>query len=241
MTEMKVLVARGHSAIRSLKLILLNIAAVENRIKVNIDNLDKGNNEYKLIKSTYEEVIEKCNILEEEIVSSIENWTDIIPEIGNIKTQIGVLSEMKLKVLELDGEIKKSKKDIESVKEIEGKRKEELVKELKTRENELSKARAKLLEKEDELNRSVLGGIFPSGSIYGLGATGAVGGALGAGGYGVGGLGATGFSGVYELSGYPKKCISCKKNFTTFDSDQNLCSDCRKHGGEEPAVVAFEE
>ena len=134
MTELKVLVARGKSAIRSLKLILLNISNIEKRTKEYIVRIDKENKECKLIISNFEEVIEKCNILEEEIISSIENWTDIIPEVANLKTQIGLISEMKLRQAELEGDISSLNEKIETIKEEGSKEKEELQKSLSDKE-----------------------------------------------------------------------------------------------------------
>lgn len=166
-TELTVLVARGHSAIRGLKLVLLSVGAVEKRIKVNIDNLDSTNSDFKLIKSTYEEVIEKCNIIEEEIVSSIENWTDIIPEINTIKTQIGIISEAKSKVKELEDEITKSKNELLSTKEAEVTQRETIKKELELKEIELTKIKQELKKTETKLNNTSFGGGFASYPLTG--------------------------------------------------------------------------
>lgn len=162
MTELTVLVARGKSAIRSLKLILLNISIIEKRTKVYITCVDKRNEDYKLIKSNFEEVIEKCNILEEEIISSIENWTDIIPEVANLKTQIGLISEMKLKQTELEDDISTLNIKIEKEKEEGSKEKNELQKRLKNKETELYTTREQLNKAENKINTSVLSGLTSS-------------------------------------------------------------------------------
>ena len=162
MTELKVLVARGKSAIRSLKLILLNISNIERRTKEYIACLDKENIEHKLITSNFEEMIEKCNILEEEIISSIENWTDIIPEVANLKTQIGLVSEMKLRQIDLENDISSLNKEIEIIKEGGSKQKEDLHKRLIDKENDLSDTRKKLRETESKINTTVLSGLTSS-------------------------------------------------------------------------------
>lgn len=167
MTELKVLVARGKSAIRSLKLILLNISNIEKRTKYYITCLDKDNIEHKLITSNFEEVIEKCNILEEEIISSIENWTDIIPEVANLKTQIGLVSEMKLRQIELENDISTLNKEIETIKEEGSKQKEDLHKRLIDKENDLSNTRKKLRETESKINTTVLSGLTSSSVTLG--------------------------------------------------------------------------
>jgi hypothetical protein len=169
MTELKVLVARGKSAIRSLKLILLNISNIEKRTKEYIACIDKENKEHKLITSNFEEVIEKCNILKEEIISSIENWTEIIPEVANLKTQIGLVSEMKLRQAELEGDISTLNKKIETVKEEGSKQKDELQKRLSDKESDLSMTRQKLKEAESKINTSVLSGLTSTPVTLGTG------------------------------------------------------------------------
>jgi hypothetical protein len=164
MTELKVMVARGKSAIRSLKLILLNISNVEKRTKEYITCIDKDNKEYKLITSNFEEVIEKCNILQEEIISSIENWTDIIPEVANLKTQIGVISDMKLKQAQLEDDISGLNENIKAIREEGSKEKEEIQNKLTVKEADLDKTKLKLKEAESKINTSILSGITISNS-----------------------------------------------------------------------------
>jgi|GEM_PF-815913 len=159
MTELKVLVARGKSAVRSLKLVLLNISNVEKRTKEYINSIDNKNIEYKLIISNFEEVIEKCNILEEEIISSIENWTDIIPEVEDFKTQIGLISNMKTKQAELEIDILNLTHQITNVETEGTKQNEELQKMLADKETDLIKTKKKLKEAESKVNTSLLGGL----------------------------------------------------------------------------------
>lgn len=159
LTEMKVLVARGKSAIRGLKLILLNVANIEKRTKDYIGNIDEENSEYKLIKSTYEEVIEKCNIVEEEIISAIENWTDIIPEVENFKTEIGLVSSLKTHQNTLICEIDKLQEDITKIQQTESEEKSKLEEKLNQKTKELDKTKSDLRNKEQELNKSIFSGL----------------------------------------------------------------------------------
>lgn len=207
MTELKVLVARGKSAIRSLKLILLNISNIEKRTKEYIACIDKENKEHKLITSNFEEVIEKCNILEEEIISSIENWTDIIPEVANLKTQIGLVSEMKLRQAELEGDISALNKKIETVKEEGSKQKDELQKRLSDKESDLSKTRQKLREAESKINTSVLSGLTSSPVTLGTG------------------------SYLYGSTVLGNTCSRCGKlHLSSGIFSDGLCDDCRNTG-----------
>lgn len=208
MTELKVLVARGKSAIRSLKLILLNISNIEKRTKEYIARIDKENKEHKLITSNFEEVIEKCNILEEEIISSIENWTDIIPEVANLKTQIGLVSEMKFRQAELENDISSLNLQIETVKEEGSKEKNELKKLLSDKESDLNKTKRKLQETESKINTSVLSGL--TSSFFTLGTS----------------------NNLYGSSVLGNICRKCKKVYqpNTLLSD-GLCDECRTSPG----------
>lgn len=208
MTELKVLVARGKSAIRSLKLILLNISNIEKRTKEYIVRIDKENKECKLIISNFEEVIEKCNILEEEIISSIENWTDIIPEVANLKTQIGLISEMKLRQAELEGDISSLNEKIETIKEEGSKEKEELQKSLSDKELNLIETRQKLKNAESKMNGSVLSGL--TSTQYALGTN----------------------SHFYGSNFLDNTCSQCGKlHLSSVGFSDNLCSSCRTNKG----------
>jgi len=205
MTELKVLVARGKSAIRSLKLILLNISNIEKRTKVYIECLDKENKEFKLIVSNFQEVIEKCNILEEEIISSIENWTDIIPEVENLKTQIGVISSMKIRETELQGDIENLNSKIVEIAEVESKEKMQLKSKLYDKEKDLNKTKEELREAERKLNTTVLSGLTASGA-YSVGAR-----------FGISNFGTT-----------VDSCGRCGKSYSPNGIfADNLCDDCR--------------
>ncbi len=93
-TEGGIVVARGKSAVRSLKLLLRNISALEQRVSRFGVLSNESEINAEVTKRNYEEIQGTCNILEEEAVNSIENWTDIVPE-ADIKTQIGLITELK--------------------------------------------------------------------------------------------------------------------------------------------------
>ena len=66
-------VARGKSAVRGLKL----IASLENRVEeFGSSNTEEIRDHPEVVFRNYEEIVGICNILEEEAVNSIENWTD---------------------------------------------------------------------------------------------------------------------------------------------------------------------
>jgi hypothetical protein len=214
-TEVKVLIARGKTAIRGLKLILLNIANIENRTKHYICSIDLENKEYKLIKNNFEEVIEKCNILEEEIISSIENWTDIIPEVHNLKTQIGILTEMKSKESNLELEIQKLNKELESVKEEDSDAIKALKTDLDAKVTELTLTKKKLVLKEAEMDKGIFSG-FTGATYYGPG-------------IGVQGIGASGIGTQYlGIPSLEKICKTCGKTFLDIYTESSTeCPKCR--------------
>jgi ABC-type multidrug transport system fused ATPase/permease subunit len=101
--EEGVIKARGRLSVRSLTLLLRNIAAFEGRIKSFRNAQEHIEKHPEVTKRNYEEALLICAQLEEQTVSSIENWTDILSS-DDIKTQIGVISELreKLEVTEQD-------------------------------------------------------------------------------------------------------------------------------------------
>lgn len=146
-SEGSVLKTKGQSAVRSLKLLLNSIISMDRRIKyyfqLNADSsLDIDN-----LKLVFSDIEERCNLLEEETINSIENWTDIVPD-ADIKTHIGIISDLKLKLentlIELEG--LKNERD-----EIKDKTQDEKIKFEKIfleKEKETVKLREELKKKE---------------------------------------------------------------------------------------------
>ncbi|MEI7509035.1 MAG: hypothetical protein WCJ62_06170 [Flavobacterium sp.] len=165
MADEKVLVARGKSAIRSLKLILINISKIEKRTKHYISQIDKEKIDFLITISNFEEIIEKCNVLEEEIISSIENWTDIIPEVENLKTQVGVITEMKINEAQLENDVSNLKASLATEKELGESQNKEMLKKIFDSEKALVDMRLKLSAAENKLNSTVLSGLTSSSYI----------------------------------------------------------------------------
>jgi len=94
-TVERALVARGKAAVRGLKLLLAGVVDLESRACVHLSRQPKpkSNSHPEPVTMALEEIIGRCHALAEEVVSAIENWTDIVPE-ADIKTQIGVISKL---------------------------------------------------------------------------------------------------------------------------------------------------
>lgn len=212
LTETKVLEVRAKSAIRSLKLILNSIGNLENRAVIFLERLNKEIDKYDLHRNNLEEIIEKCSILEDEIMSSMEDWTDIIPEVENVKSKIGLISELKLNVLNKQIEIDKLQEEI-------GKNENfaidnlKLQQQLSNNESQLEELKNKLNVAESKISTSLLSGITgTSGS------------------FGTSGLSSAllnyGTSGITEIAlrGLEKRCPSCGNHYY---GSSIFCDDCK--------------
>lgn len=151
--EEKIVFAKGTTAIRSLKLLLQQIISVENRTRLFLKRNNKNNSE-ESVKIGYEEIIDRCKLLEEQAIGAIENWNDIIPE-ADVKTQIGMISELKQREEELEKRIENmTEQKLSSDKQNDAKDFE-----LQKAKNDLEKLRTELRAKEERLNLSGLSGI----------------------------------------------------------------------------------
>jgi hypothetical protein len=161
LTAQRVVVARGNAAVRSLKLLFAGIAALERRareyLQRHVDREEVEPVHGEVVKTYLEEVIERCGILEEETLSSIENWTDIVPE-ADVRTQIGLISELREEVGRRAKDLEQLKKNLEEVKgrseEAAAKFKEQIA----AKEQELLKLRKELSER-----RSTIAPLFGTG------------------------------------------------------------------------------
>lgn len=189
-------VTRGKVAVRSLKLLLANIDSLEQRVSTYLERWRDAERKERLsdeVVETYlEEVIRSCGALVEGALSSIENWTDIIPE-ADIRTQIGVISSLKEERAELTQHLDRLMHEFEEVKG----RSEEEARELRA---EISDRTEELRDLNRQLRAQVPGGF------------GSIGRAL-AGGLPVGGVPVGSFPRNLEFgvtaAGYGRSCSKC--------------------------------
>ncbi|MDO8958071.1 MAG: hypothetical protein Q7V48_07535 [Deltaproteobacteria bacterium] len=146
-TEEKVIVTRGKTAVRSLKLLLSNILSLEKRVCEYLfrsqDEQSKMGQSPEVIKTYLEEIIGRCRIQGEEAISSIENWTDIVPE-ADIRTQIGVISNLREEGDKLIGEVNTLKETLAEAKNQKIEETAKLKKEIDIKEEELRKIKYQL-------------------------------------------------------------------------------------------------
>ena len=166
MTEGGIVVARGNAAIRGLKLLLNSVISLDKRITQYISQDQNKDSVNPMIINFLDEIKGRCDLMAEEAVNSIENWTDIIPE-ADLKTQIGIISEYKGKLessnLEL-GLLKDKLQDAagKSEKEIRA-----LTQEIKQKEIEISKLQTQVREKQIILGSPSFSAFTPPGSSAG--------------------------------------------------------------------------
>lgn len=201
--EEKVIVSRGKAAVRNLNLLLNNISSFEKRINSYKDKISYKEQSEDTIMSYFEEIEDRCNVLQEEVLNSIENWTDILPK-ANIQSQIGIITAIKGEKEELEIDIEKLH---EKVKENKGKSEEErkeLENELSVKSQELSKLKKELRGKEYKFAGSIVGRDINAETLD------------------------TNYNIDISSKIEVKKCIECDKSyFPTISSfDNGKCSEC---------------
>jgi hypothetical protein len=171
--ETSTLVTRGKSAIRGLRLILTNIGSQEQRIErygqllASIDEEQESKQRF-YAKISYEEITAGYHRLQEEVINAIEEWQDIIPEVANLKTQIGVISELNTRMmaiqqertaleLKLDEERKKSDKDQAQLQLLQH--------QVKQKEKELKQVTEQRDAQRDRFSSTIIGDISTSSGL----------------------------------------------------------------------------
>lgn len=152
------LITRGKVSIRSLKLILGNLYSFGRRI--NSQKIDES-----IQKLSDLDVCERITILQEEVLSSIENWTDIIPE-ADVKSQIGVITSLQEEILKSEKEKKTIGDELANKTKKTADEKNILEKRLQDVTQELSVAKKEIYNKTSALFGSTASQISPI-SIFG--------------------------------------------------------------------------
>jgi len=158
MKDEKFTIIRGEQAIKNLKLIYFNLQRTERRIKIYIKKLNERNPDPELNKSYFEEIIEKCNMIEEECINAISLWSDLI-EGSDARTIL--LNMFNLK--EKEGNFKKNvlqlKKDFTEDSSELRMGEDEFLKQMDQKEFELKELTTQILKEEEKINHSILSGM----------------------------------------------------------------------------------
>lgn len=164
LTEERVTVARGKTAVRGLKLHLGSVADLERRAR---GFLARSNTAVPSFSAgmALEEVVGRCRLLQEQVLSSIENWTDIVPE-ANIKTQIGEITRLADENDEQVAEVAKLKAELSDSKNQSASAQKSLQTELERKEKLLRETQRKLTESTSSLG-GFTGITLPSSTLAG--------------------------------------------------------------------------
>lgn len=146
LVEGSVLVARGRTAVRSLKLLLRSVSSLEERVQTFLVGADEASGSNVVTKRNYEEVISSCRLIQEETVSSIENWTDIVAE-ADIESLIGVITSLRQQVAVTGVELQELRENFGRVAEVTSEQTQAIV----DKENELMQVKAQLSAANSQL------------------------------------------------------------------------------------------
>jgi hypothetical protein len=173
LTESRALVIRGKSAIRSLKILLNAIAQLEKRvIKFTEEHREVNGASKELVLTHLEEVADKTNALEEQVLNSVEDWTDIIPE-AEISTKIGVISDLKSTIEDRTSQISQLQNELRDARNQSEASQKMLRDRIETFRAEIDTTKRQLREYERQIDQSVLSGISgvtssPSQTLSGI-------------------------------------------------------------------------
>lgn len=159
LNETGILVTRGKSAIRGLKLLLLNIASIERRVSHHLAVINTTTGaDGKLACSALEEIVERCSTLEEEAMNAIEEWQDIIPE-ANLKTEIGFITDLKQDIARYASERSQLVTQLNDAKQESVDARTGLQAQLSAVTAKLEAARKELRDRNTQIDSSVLSGL----------------------------------------------------------------------------------
>lgn len=148
LVDEKVITARGKSATRDLKLLLRSIASLESRVRQYLERYmsttQEGSQPPEVVKVYLEEIIERCNIIEEQVINATENWIDVVPDVANVSTQIGVITDLKEKVKLLEDNLESVSEELAVTKDRSAEEVGELREEKRQIEKQLYEARQEL-------------------------------------------------------------------------------------------------
>ncbi len=88
LTEETVIQARGKTSVRGLKDLFRNAVSLRQRSSAHLHEIRIGELNPKiaieLTRRNWEEMVDRCSLLEVQVLSSIENWTDAVPEVQSL-------------------------------------------------------------------------------------------------------------------------------------------------------------
>ncbi len=156
--EERVLITRGRSAIRGLAVLTQSISALEQRVRIFLDGEHTIGEKLDALEIVrYEELLSRFCNLQEQTINAVEEWKDIIPEAA-IKTQIGVITELRSEKVTLEARFNDIQKELAATKEKSEEEVKALQQQLLETETNLAKVKSELREKTSQLGLSGVSG-----------------------------------------------------------------------------------
>lgn len=97
------LIERGNTAIRHLTLLMTNVTALRRRVSGHHVTYSKREKPDPLVEIYLSDVEGRCVLLQEAVLSAIEDWKGVIPS-ADVRTQIGEITEKEMQILALQEE-----------------------------------------------------------------------------------------------------------------------------------------
>ena len=120
-----ILRGRGTVAVRMLNVLLKNIDSIEQRTASFLRGARDNEQGGAITERNYEELISWLRALQDQAMSSIDNWTDIVPE-ARITAENAVLSKVKSLLEERESEVNAVRQELELTKANSEREKQEL-------------------------------------------------------------------------------------------------------------------
>ncbi len=160
LTEKGIIYARGASAVRSLKLLLSHVNRLHRKAReylLDFESEPEERDALRISRIYLRELADGIIGLMEEVLGSIENWTDIVPE-AKIETQVGIISELSAQLSDLEAELDAVNERLKAAEDSSQEQIAELISEKSRIERELAKARSELQMKEFEFRPTISSG-----------------------------------------------------------------------------------
>ena len=215
LTGRSILVDKGKSAIRSLKLLWRNLDACQGRVTTYLDRRKTGVTG-EVVNTWLEEEIHRLATLQEEALDAISSWTDLIPQ-ADVTAQLAPYRELQASVLTLKTSKEELEADLRRVSGVDTERALELNRQFRKREAELEEVTKQLAAESVRLGTSVLSGLsVPPVSIMGSGLDSRQSSKI-----------EVGLDDI-KIMGLIGRCEQCGEKFTTDHIGQSSCSACRQ-------------
>ena len=210
-----VLVDKGKSAIRSLKLLWRNLNTCQGRVTTYLDRRKTGVTG-DVVNTWLEEEIHRLATLQEEALDAISNWTDIIPE-ADVTAQLAPYRELQAAVLTLKTAKEELEADLRRVSGVDTERALELNRQFRKRQAELEEVKKQLVAEGVRLGTSILSGLSgPPASMVRTGLDPLQSSEIQRG------------PGDVKIMGLIDRCQQCGEKFTTDHIGQSRCQACRQ-------------